>query len=50
MSNFETATEKVKKKTRQLTETRDYDADIAKYIPGTLKLVFRESLIIIFFL
>ena len=39
-SNFSNATEKVQK-IRKLIETRKYDTDIAKYIPGTLELVFQ---------
>ena len=39
-SNFLNATEKVQK-IRKLIETREYDTDIAKYIPGILKLVFQ---------
>ena len=39
-SNFLNATEKVHK-IRKLIETREYDNDIAKYIHGTLELVFQ---------
>lgn len=42
-SNFSNATEKVQK-IRKLIETREYDTDIAKYIPGTLELVFQGML------
>ena len=38
-SKFLYATENVQK-IRTLIETGEYDADIAKYIPGTLELVF----------
>ena len=43
-SNFLNAGEKVKKKIRKLIETGTYDADITKYIPGTLALIFQGML------
>ena len=40
-SDFDNANLKVKKKIRRLIEYRIYNADIARYIPGMLDLVFR---------
>ena len=40
VSNFINATEKVQK-VKRLINTREYDADLAKYIPGMLDLVFQ---------
>ena len=42
-SNFLNASEKVQK-IRKLTKTGVYDADIAKYIPGMLELVYQGLL------
>ena len=39
-SNFTNATEKVHK-IKRLINTREYDADLAKYIPGMLNLLFQ---------
>ena len=39
--NFDNANLKVKKKIRRLIERGIYDADIARYISGTLDLVFQ---------
>ena len=39
-SNFLNATEKVQK-IKRLINTGEYDADLAKYIPGMLDLVFQ---------
>ena len=42
-SNYEDAKNKVKKIREQIS-TGNYDADIAKYIPGTLDMVFQGML------
>ena len=42
-SNFLNASEKVQK-IKKLIKTGEYDADIAKYIPGTLELVYQGML------
>ena len=42
-SNYLDAGDKIRK-IRKLIETGRYDADIAKYIPGTLELVFQGML------
>ena len=39
-SNFTNATEKVRK-IKRLINTGEYDADLAKYIPGMLNLLFQ---------
>ena len=39
-SNYNDTKEKVKK-IRELIKTGKYDADVAKYIPGVLKMVFQ---------
>ena len=44
MSNFLNASEKVQKIKKKLTKTGEYDADIAKYMPGTLELVYQGML------
>ena len=42
-SDFDNANQKVKK-IKKLIDKREYDTDIACYIPGTLNLVFQEML------
>ena len=42
-SNYNGAKEKVKK-IRELVKTGKYDADVAKYMPGVLKMVFQGML------
>ena len=42
-SNYTDVNDKVRKPTK-LTETGTYDVDIARYIPGTLDLVFQGKL------
>ena len=42
-SNYNDAKEKVKK-LRELIKTGKYDADIARYIPGTLDMVYQGML------
>ena len=42
-SNYLDACDKVRK-IRKLIETSTYDADISKFIPGTLELVFQGML------
>ena len=42
-SNFLNASEKVQK-IKMLINTGEYDADLARYIPGMLELVFQEMI------
>ena len=42
-SNYDNVKNKVKK-LRELISTGNYDADIARYIPGTLDMVFQGML------
>ena len=42
-SNYNGAKEKVKK-IRELVKTGKYDADVAKYMPGVLKMIFQGML------
>ena len=42
-SNYDNVKNKVKK-LRELISTGNYNADIARYIPGTLNMVFQGSL------
>ena len=42
-SNYNVAKEKIKK-IRELIKTGKYDADIARYIPGTLNMVYQRKL------
>ena len=45
-SNFINAIEKVQK-IKRLINTREYDAELAKYIPGMLELVFQGMIEIV---
>ena len=40
-SYFDNASQKVIKKKKMLIKTREYDTDVACYIPGTIDLVFQ---------
>ena len=43
-SDFEKADTKVVKKLKRLVDTGEYDANIARYIPGTLELAYQGML------